>query len=126
MFLTLGGSGLLERLLCSQRVGMNLLDVTQEGHSPQNPVIGGQHSPQVYHGDEGQVGTPGLLVDGAHVQLGVLGCRGVDGEDVQHGQLHEEHLGRGLRELPVASVPGGTVHVQPIDIHSFLEEPGRG
>lgn len=64
---------------------MNLLDVTQKGHSSQDPVIRGQHCSQIYYSDEGQISSPGFLVNRTHIQLGVLGCRGVNGKDVEHG-----------------------------------------
>uniref|UniRef100_A0A9L0KGE7 Uncharacterized protein n=1 Tax=Equus asinus TaxID=9793 RepID=A0A9L0KGE7_EQUAS len=101
---------------------MNLLDVTQKGHPPQDPVIWGQDCSQIHYSDEGQVGSPWFLVNRTHVQLGVLGRGGINGEDVQHGQLCEEHLGGGFCELPVPSVPGSSVHIEPINIHTFLEE----
>lgn len=104
---------------------MNLLDVTQKGHSSQDPVIWGQDRAQIHHGDEGQVSAPRLLVNRTHVQLGVLGRGGINGEDVQHRQLREEHLGGGFCELPIPSVPGRAVHVEPINIHAFLEQPSR-
>lgn len=103
---------------------MNLLDVTQEGHSPQDPVIRGQHCAQVHHGDEGEISSSGFLVDRTHVQFRVLGGRGVNGKDVQDGKLHEQNLRGGFCELPVPPVPGCSVHIQPINIHTFLKEQG--
>ena len=108
-----------------QQVEGNLLDVTQKGHTSQDPMIGGEDCSQIHHSDEGQVSPPGLLVNGTHVQLGVLGRRGIDGKDVQHGQLCEEHLGGGFRELPIPSVPGCYIHVQPINVYALREEPSR-
>uniref|UniRef100_A0A673T0X7 Uncharacterized protein n=1 Tax=Suricata suricatta TaxID=37032 RepID=A0A673T0X7_SURSU len=67
-------------------------------HSSQDPVVWGQNCSQIHHGDEGQVSTPRFLVNRTHIQLGVLGGDGVNGEDVQHRQLREEHLG-GRRDL---------------------------
>lgn len=110
-------------LLCPHQAEMDLLDVTQKGHTSQDPVIWGHDCSQIHHGDEGQVSSPRFLVNRTHVQLGVLGRCGINGEDVQHGQLREEHLGGGFRELPVPSVPGCSIQVQPINIHTFLEEP---
>lgn len=101
---------------------MNLLDVTQKSYSSQDPVIWGQNRSQIHHSDEGQVSTPGFLVNRTHIQLGVLGRNGINGKDVQDRQLREEHLGRGFCELPIPSVPGCSIHIQPINIHTFLEE----
>lgn len=101
---------------------VNLLDVTQEGHASQDPVIRGQYCAQVHHSDEGEVSSPGFLVDRTHVQLRVLGRRGVNGEDVQDRKLHEENLRGGFGELPVPPVPRCSIHIQPINIHAFLED----
>lgn len=117
----LAGRASVSLFWCPQQVETNLFDVTQEGYSSQDPVIRGQHRAQVHHRDEGEVGSPGFLVDRTHVQLRVLGGRGVNGKDVQNWKLHEENLRGGFCEFPIPPVPGCSVHVQPINIHTFLK-----
>lgn len=104
---------------CPRQIEMNLLDVTQEGHPSQDPVIRGQHRAQVHHGDEGEVSPPGFLVDRTHVQLRILGRRGVNGKNMQNRKLREENLRGGFCELPVPPVPGCSIHIQPVNIHAF-------
>ncbi len=56
-----------------------LLDVTEQGHTPEDPVVrvggiaGCGWGTQGYSCDIRQVRATRLLVDGAHVELGVLG-----------------------------------------------------
>lgn len=41
---------------------------------------------------------------------------------MQNRKLHEENLRGGFCELPVPPVPGCSIHIQPINIHAFLED----
>ena len=51
----------------------DLFDVTERGHSSQNPVIRTEGGPQVTQSDERLVSSVRLLVDWTRVELGVFG-----------------------------------------------------
>lgn len=75
-------------------------------------MVGVLHGAQHDAGDVGLVRAAGLLVDGADVELGVFGGRGVDGEHVHHRQWREEHLRGRLNQTAVPAVPTGTIQKQ--------------
>ena len=108
--------------ICCCRVHSSL-DVTEEGHSPQNPVVGvgcmagSSGCAQRHSCDVGQVCAARFLVNRAHVHLGVFGvfC-GVDSIQVNDGQLCEQHLGGGLSEFAAPAVPASPIQVQPMHV----------
>ena len=52
-----------------------LLDVAQQRHAAEDPVVWVLIGFQLYGGDVGQVGATRLLVDWAHVQARVVTCK---------------------------------------------------
>lgn len=101
-------------------VAVCLFDVTEQSHSSEHPVLwylSGAHDDA---GDVGEVGAAGLLVDGADVELGILGGGGVDGKHVHHRQGREEHFGGGLDQTAVSAVPTGTIKEQAIHVDTLL------
>ena len=116
-----------------------LLDVTEEGHTPQNPVVrigsmgrskGGS---QIHGSDVGEVGAPRLFVDGTRIHLGVLDVFShVDGVEVNDGKRSKEHLGQWFHKLasppvPASSIQEQTMYVDPLGgrmVDVFLHELG--
>lgn len=98
----------------------SLFDITQEGNSPQDPVVRRQHSGQHHCRDVVEVSSPWFLVDGADIELRVKGAGAVNGIHVDDGQESEQHFGRGLDQTCVLPIPAGSVQIQAINIHSLL------
>lgn len=109
-----------ESRTCNTNHNIASLDVTEQRDASQDPVVWGLSGPQHHSSDVGQVGAPGLLVDGAEVEPGVLGGRGVDGHHVDDRQGREQHLGSGLHQAAVPSVPAGAVQMEAIHVHALL------
>ena len=103
-----------------------LLDVTQQSHASQYPVVGvaGQcwcrWSLEGHCCDVGEVSAAGLLVHGALVQLAIVGVLGrVHRIQVDHWEGREEDLGLLLHQTAVFAVPASPVLVQPVHVHAF-------
>lgn len=103
----------------------SLFDITQEGNSPQDPVVRRQHGGQNHCRDVIEVSSPRFLVDGTHVELRVKGAGAVNGIHVNDGQESEQHFGCGLDETCVLPVPAGSVQIQTVNIHSLLYTEGK-
>lgn len=71
-------------------------------------------------GDVGEIRSAWLLVDGAHIHLGVRSAGVVNGVDVNDGQWLKQDLGLGFDELTATPVPAGALYVQPVYIHTLV------
>lgn len=105
---------------------LHLLNVAEESHTPQNPVIRvsskdwSKGCSQIYNSDVGEVSAPGLLVDRARVELGVLDVISrVDGVEVNDREWSEEHLCWWLCELASSLIPASSVQEQSMNIDSL-------
>ena len=74
-----------ERGGATGRVVRGLLDVTEQSHTPEYPVVRVLGGLELHGSDVGQVRPDRLLVDGALVHPGVPPCSAVDGVDVDDG-----------------------------------------
>ena len=106
-----------EGALCALRAA-SLLDVTEQSHAAQDPVVRVLSGLQRHRGDVGQVGSARLLVDGADIETGV-DHHGVLGVDVDDGHDLEEDLVLGLDQLAAAPVPAGPLQEQAVDVDAL-------
>ena len=97
-----------------------LLGVTEQSHTPEDPVVWVLRCLQQKSRNVRQVRPAGLLVDGTDIEPGILhSVPVVDGVDVNDGEVREEDLGRRFRQTGVLAVPASPVEVEPLDVDTF-------
>ena len=96
-----------------------LLDVTQQGHTAQNPMIWILIGFQVHACDVRQIRSSGFLVYWTLIHPGIApgGC--VNCVDVNDRHGSEENLLNGFYKLAASAVPPRTVEVQAVYVDPF-------
>lgn len=88
-------------------LGHRSLDVTEQGHAAQGPVLGIEFGLEINRAHVLEVGALGLAVDGALVQLGILAGRRVYRIYIDDWHLLVEHLHLGLNQAAAAAIQRG-------------------
>ena len=103
-----------------------LLDVTEQGHSAEDPVVRvgclarGGWCTKTHCCDIGEVCTTRLLVHRTEVELVVSQMvRRVDSIQVDHRERCEEDFGWRLHQTTSLPVPARSIQVETMHIHSF-------
>lgn len=109
-----------EEEFINKNIYFSLFNVTEQSYTTEDPVVWVWCGSQDNACDVSAVCAARLLVDGANVELWVLGCRGVDGKHMHHRQHCEQHLGCSLNQAAVPSIPASPIQEQPKNIHPLL------
>ena len=97
-----------------------LLDVTEKGNAPPDPVVRCLYRLQQQTRYVSQVGAVRFLVHGTHVQFRVVSVFGVHGIDVHHWNRRKEDFWCGFGQPVVLSVPRGSVKKQTVYVDPFV------